>query len=503
MIINIRPELASFKNLRTTLYLILVTLSLGQFIISGFSVPFFFIIISIFILSTLNIYLLIRPKLLRRYIFPIILTFSFNFGALSGPLLFKTLFFQPLFSNLINPINTFQYLIISNLLIIIALLIFINSQLLKSISSIISNILIILKNFKEPNTKFLNLLFTTYLIFWIIIYIYDQGPNSFSSYGSVIIKFMEGTKMLFFVPIVYYIKFYLIDRKVRSIHFYVLVIFYTIFLAFISLSINGRTVFIQFFIIITFLLILFIFFQKQKIIIVDSKFLIGLILISILFLNLINEIILSSRSDRITRTSSEQLKYSIELYKNDKFHSIDKLFYNDEAYTRDLSIDRLIFPKYFDLFYFQATDKKRQMFIEYYNKKFITILPLPLINLLGINIKKADYTNTSKSFLENIKGGGKHSLGSIVAEFIYISGNFFVLFWLLFVLIIFTFFHAFQKKNYKKIILSPIAIIFIWWIYHFFFTDSIHQSISIIRQILQNSFFYFVFYQISRFTIRT
>jgi len=502
MIINIKPELVSFKNLRTTLYLILVALSFGQFIISGFSVPFFFIIISIFILSTLNIYLLIRPKLLSRYIFPLILTFSFNFGALSGPLLFKTIFFQPLFSNLINPINTFQYLIISNLLIIIALLIFINSQLLKSISSIISSSLIILKNFKEPDTKFLNLLFITYLIFWIIIYIYDQGPNSFSSYGSVIIKFMEGTKMLIFIPILYYMKYYLIDQKITKFYFYTLLTFMIFFLGYISLSINGRTVLIQFFIIITFLLILFIFFQKQKIKIANTKFLIGLILISILFLNLINEIILSSRSDRITRTSSEQLKYSMELYKNDKFHSIDKLFYNDEAYTRNLSIDRLIFPKYFDLFDIEAKEYKRDYFINYYLEKFITIIPLPILDLLGYKIDKSNYNITSKSFLENVEGGGLHSLGSVLAEFKYVFGYFFVFIWFVFVLLVFVFFHGFQKKNDDKIILSPIALIFIWWIYHFFFTDSIHQSIGIIRGIVQTSIVYYLYYQIFRLKIK-
>ena len=503
MEININPKLILFKNMRMTIYASFLILVIIQFFISDFSMSTFSISICILILTCLITNLFLRPGMLSEFVFPVLLTFSFNFGALSGPLFFKTIFFQPLFSNLINPLNTFYYLIIAQIIIMLGLLIFINSKILRSISLVLSKGLSYLKNFKEPNLQFLNFLFVSYFVFWIIIFFYDQGINTFSDYGSVFIKFIEGTRYLIFIPVLYYVKFCLVDKTFSKKKLFIFLFFFVTFLGMVALAINGRTIFVQFFVILLFLLILLFFFQKNllkstKI----TKFFFTLIVISILLLTLFNNVILSTRSERNDQTALQQLKFSIDTFILDKSNLTDKMYYSDEGYANNLSVDRLIFPKYFDLFYFEATEEKRHMFIDFYNEKFISIFPLPVLNLLGLKIEKANYSISSKSLLENTKGGGLHSLGSIVAEFNYVFGNFFIFVWLGFVLLIFTFFHSFQKKNDNKIILSPVALIFVWSIYHFFFTDSIHQSIGIIRHILQTSIVYYFFFQIFRLKIK-
>ena len=502
MEITINKKKNSFKNIRIIAYMTLFVLSFVQFSISEFSLGFFFINLSIITLTGFVIYFFFRPELISKYIFPIFLTFSYNFGSLSGPLLFKTIFLQPLFSNLINPVHTFFYLILMQIVIIFALIIFINSKLLQSVSSIFSKGLSSLKNFNEIDIKFINFLFLTYLFFFIILYVKNPGGISFvAKYEdpSILIKFINGTQELFYVPLIYYFKFYFFDKIIEKKKFFFILFFYFLFLFFIFISGGGRTIYIQSIIPILFLTLLFILYNKN---IVNLKKQIKIIfLIFVIFItsmNLFNHTYQLTRHEKVDSFIGN-ITYKFEFF----FSKIEsELYESDESYVGNNAIDRLIFPKYFDLFDLVATEEKKNLFYNFYITKFISIFPKPILNIFEHDYNKNDYFITSKSFLQNIKGGGAFSLGSVLAEFKYIFENFYILFWLLYVFLAFTFFHSFQKKNDNKIILSPVALIFLWWIYHFFFTDSIHQSIGIIRQILQTSIVYYLFFQIFRLKIK-
>jgi len=483
-------KIYTFKNIFLFICLICTII---QFLISDteFNLILFFLFIITFL--TFNIFL--NNNYLTNFFFPTFIVISLNFSMISGPIIFKTLLFQTFDSYLLMPKKTYLNLCIYQIIANLSLYLFVNSTKLKKLSSNFGKILEKIDIFKYPTIKtnfFLLILFSANKFYLNYI-----NLTSVSEAGNIFLKTLVGIEILFYFPLVVFLKLFLIDKKINFLQISLITSFYIITGLLTALATNSRSDFYQIIFILFFFTFIFYLFNKK------NNFISILLSIIILFVLIssswINTTILSLRDIRSEVNRTELLKLSLE-NKQKKQTIIDQDILSED-YTGYAMFDRFILIKYFDKSLYLSdlfTESIRANFIAENKNLVISVIPQIFINFFDPDFNKRNYQFSSGTLIERMSGYNfsRYSLGSIFVEGKILYKNLNFIFFLIYFIIAFIFFNAFQKNEKNSIIFSPIIIPFSWWIYHFSGLDGIYHFLTLTREIVQATIIYFLMFKV-------
>lgn len=479
-------KIYSFKNFFLFIYLICTII---QFLISD--AEFNLELLIFFILTVLTFNLFFNNNYLTKFFFPTFIVISLNFSMISGPIIFKTILFQSFHSNLLLPKETYINLCVYQIIANLSLYLFTYSKKLQFLSLKLNNTLVNIKVFTYPTLK------TNYILFFIFsankFYLNYINLSSVAEAGNIFLKILTGIEILFYFPLVIFLKLFLVDKKITFIHISLISSYYIITGLLTAFATNSRSDFYQIIFILFFFIFVFYLFNKQK------NFLIIFISTIILYILIssswINTTILSLRDIRTEVSRTELLKLSLENNETKQI-SIDQDILSED-YTGYAMFDRFLLIKFFDKSLYLSnlfTDTIRDNFISENKKLTLTVIPQIFINFINPNFDKRNYQFSSGTLIERMSGYNfsRYTLGSIFVEgkILYNNLNFIVFF--IYLIIAFVFFNSFQKNEKNYILFSPIIIPFSWWIYHFSGLDGLHHYLTLFREIIQASIIYFL-----------
>jgi len=483
-------KIYSFKNIFLFIFL---TCAIIQFLISDtkFNLILFFLFIITFF--TFNIFFNINY--LTNFFFPTFIVISLNISMISGPIIFKTLLYQTFDSYLLIPKKTYLNLCLYQIIANLSLYLFVNSINLKKLSSKFGKILEKIDIFEYPTLK------TNFFLFVLFsankFYLNYINLTSISEVGNIFLKTLVGIEILFYFPLVVFLKLFLIDKKINFIQISLITSFYIIAGLLTAFATNSRSDFYQIIFILFFFTFVFYLFNKK------NNFIIILISIIILFILItsswINTAILSLRDVRSEVSRTELLKLSLE-NKQENQIIIDQDILSED-YTGYAMFDRFILIKYFDKSLYLSdlfTESVRANFIAENKNLALSVIPQTFINLFNPDFNKKNYQFSSGTLIERMSGYNfsKYSLGSIFVESKILYKNFNYVIFSLYLIIAFIYFNAFQKNEENSVVFSPIIIPFSWWLYHFSGLDGLHHFLTLFREVIQATIIYFLIFKL-------
>jgi len=459
---------AALLKIKKFFLIFLTLLSIIQLYISNFNETDLLIVLMILFSTFFMMIKIFNSKYIIEHFIPFLIVFFLNISYLSGPLIFKTILFQGVSSNLFLPIKTFAIASVYQIVVVLTLVFYVSSIQLKKISSFIANRIVFnLKGYVVPSLNFLYFIFIFFIINKIYLDIFDQGVNAFTEYGNIKMKILYGLDLFCYLPL--FCSFHLFQlKKINKKHLYFILLLYCVSGAFFGLASNSRTTLFIFFFYLLFLVSFYkIFFFKKY-----SKFgnIITIIFVSIVLLsaNFINETMLDLRKYRLELSAMELYKLSI----GNKLtpENIGKQL-SEESYTDNLILDRIITVKFLDMTLYYSQDFNKSMRSEFSNfvqKRLLIILPQNLINIFNKKYRKIDYHIANGSLTKRIyygyDKGGLKGAGSYLSELLIIFDSYMLLYLIIFVLFlfIFTIFDSLQKKNELSFVFSPLLAVLIF-----------------------------------------
>ena len=482
-------NLSNFKEekiltLRKYLFFIIIIFSSLQLIISSFEIECFYILILI-IASSIFVINFVSEENFKYYLFPTFIILSLYFSCLLVPLIFKTLFFQKISSNLYYPLNTFFNFTIYQIVICFSMLTLKYFKIFK-LSKI--NFLKNFKIFENLNEK--NILIFLILIFLVRFYTgyVDQGINQNTDSGDIFARILEGMEKFIYIPLLFLLYDNIKNSKIEK-KFIIILICYFLYSIFLSLSLNQRSHFFEFLFVLLFFISIATLYFEIKI----FKFIFFISLIITFITPYLSKTILVNREFKDELSASDLITKSV---KKNEYIEYKIKSTSDENYTENAIVDRLILIKYFDRSYFLTknfSDIHKLSIKEFTKSRTIAVLPQNIINLFLDDFDKKDYMISMGSFTERLNGmvGGNFSIGSFLMESKLLFGKFYLLSIYILFLILFIFLQQFQKFKDNRIIYSYLPFILTLEIYHLCMSDSMVDFFYIFRTLIQYSILYF------------
>ena len=291
--------------------------------------------------------------------------------------------------------------------------------------------------FRNKQNNFIQNIFIKYHFFkadrkliWLLgilgflVRIRQMSFNGEIEFGDVNNKFLAGLTYLQYAPIV--LLFPSLARVEKGNKVFVWLYIGVIFI--ISLATNSREAIINPILMVAILFVLNLLVSNQKLRISASKLI--LIIISVLYgINLLSDISLAMLANRGVRSEVSKLKlfektletlqdeYIMNRLRNTSLEDRNKgMAYNlgwNETYLNNFMLNRYGNMRITDqtLYYANKIGFGNEKMQESFNQKAVGILPLPILNYLGININKNELIYSPGDMLYNIGGGG-NALGS-------------------------------------------------------------------------------------------
>tara|TARA_Y100000389_G_scaffold129527_1_gene127006 strand:- start:871 stop:2424 length:1554 start_codon:yes stop_codon:yes gene_type:complete len=457
------------NSLKSKAIFILFLLTIGQVIVSKLNNIDIFLSFIIFICTSFCLIKIFKKEIIIEHFIPSFIVLAYNLLMLSGPLFFKTILMQNLSSNLYLPHTSFATAIMFQLILLIVLLFYCSSKKLKSISiSISDNFVTKLKGFEVPSLKFTYFLFALLLINRFILDVVDQGVNSFTEDGDIIMKILFAYHEFLYLPLIY-LFYHFQNNNVSKLNINILIIIMIFLGFFIGFASNSRGAIFAIFIYLFFFHIFFKIFLYKNYLTVFNYLILILLLIIFLNTNLIMDKVLKNREFRSSYSALDLFKMSLST-KIEKDYYIANEYISRENYTNNRFLDRLILIKLFDKqLYFQKdfSESQKKEYTNFALKRLVTIFPQNWINVFDENFKKKQYQISNGSLVDRFYfgkdiGGLKNS-GHNIAEIILIFNSSLVslLFFAFIYLIVMILYDSLQKNEKQTITFSPIISVIV------------------------------------------
>ena len=395
----------------------------------------------------------------------IVVIFFFNILCSGGAFFFKTFFLESLSKNLSLPFNTFSFLFLCNIYIIVSHIIYKHINFIQKCRYFFSDILVKLKvnqfNIKEPNFYFF-LGYFSILLPSVLVFFFKNTSENILVITRALAVFLNAPILILLLYKDYYSK---------NLFFYINIIILVFIYMFTSLAVNSRSGVFDYFGLVIILIFLRLLFGYVKLstrrlfkYILSIPFLFLLIFI---FENISNTM-LQSRVFRASFSPTESLKYFYDNFtifeKNGK--SSD-LFAHDlfpENYYRISIVNRINVVNFVDNIIYSEKYLAASQINDFKNfeiNKIISIFPDPFLRPFLDKFSKKDYTTTIASKIFQILDpdySGNLTAGSMFAILKMYYGYYFFLFFLPFLLLQFAILDSFFIKNQ----FSPILFFLLW-----------------------------------------
>ena len=463
----------SLELIRKFLYFLLFLFLFIQLIISSFSYETIFIVLTIYVTSIYTIGSVLNRKILLNFFFPTLTILSLNFTLISGPLIFKTIFLQNIVSNLETPTKTFCVVCVYQIILILCLKFYSNSNKALMLSKKINlSFVSKFKAFNIPSIKYSIFLLLIFTINKSYLNFVDQGAGSFTQYGDVRMKLLYAMEDFFLLPLICFSFHYFKKETISNFTYFIILIFYILSGIIFGLASNSRQDILSIFIVIFSIVIFFKVFHIKKF----NSLIKFLILTSIIFLFFFMETlsfnIIKNRGLKDTMSAKDLLLLSIP----NNQPSIEKEFLTKvpirEAYIENKILDRLIFVRFIDKSLFLSKDFskiEKNKFSKYNKNRLISIFPITFINLFDKDFDKSKYIISNGSLIEGLHYGnysGKNNTGSFLVELFLFTNSYFFAAIIIFLLniLFFIFIQSFQNNSDNYIQFSPILFIVVFYI---------------------------------------
>ena len=482
-LLNFNKE--NLSRIKKNLFFLIIICSFIQLIISSFDIKVFYILVLVIISCLITVNLMTEENL-KYYLIPSFIALSLNISCLLGPLIFKTILFQKITSNLNFPLITFYNFTIYQIIIFAS---FLSLKYFKIFKFTKKNFLIKLKIFESLSEK--KIIIFLVFIFGIRFYTgyIDQGPSQNIDQGNILIRILEGMEKFFYIPILFFL-YNNLRKSAFDNKFIIIFSIYFLYSIFLSLSLNQRSHFFEFLFVILFLILISSFYFKFK----NKKFIFFTFILVIFIIPYLSKTILVNREFKDELSASDLISKSV---KKNKYIEYKLKSITDESYTENAIIDRFVLIKYFDRSYSISkdfSDNNKFALSEFTKSRIISVLPQNFINLFIDGFDKRNYMISMGSFTERINGinGGNYSIGSFLMEskLLFDNLNWVVIYFLF--LFLFIFFQHFQIIKENKIVYSYMPFILILELYHLSMSDSIVDFFYIFRTFVQYAILYFL-----------
>lgn len=176
----------------------------------------------------------------------------------------------------------------------------------------------------------------------------------------------------------------------------------------------------------------------------------------------------------------------------------------EEKYTNNITIDRLIFPKYVDKSIKRSInfqDFQEEQFKSFIKKKIISTLPLNIIYLFDKNFNKEEYALSSGSYLDRLNGImiGNFNQGSNIVDLKILFGKYAKFLIIGIYIFIFYCVQIFQESTEHKTRISFLILLLAVPITRITVEDSVVAYFSFFRTLLELLFFYFLIFKFTNF----
>ena len=493
----------SFKVTRRILYILLLVALFFQIIIGSFSFNSVIISTILFVTSVYTLSSILNKKMIENFFFPSLIILSLNFTLISGPLIFKTFFFQKIDTFLFFPIKVFCLVCAYQLVLIFCLKFYsISSSSLKLSRNINYYLIQKLKVFNIPGIKYSILILFIFTLNKIYLNFIDQGIGAFTQIGDVRMKILYALEDFFYLPLIFFSINYFINKKINNFLYFLIILYYFVSSIIFGLASNSRQEILSIFFVIFILILIFRIFHLKKLNNLIKFIFFCSFIFLFLFMDNLSNSILKSRGIRDVVSAKDLFFLTIpnnQVIINEEF--LVKIP-DDETYTNNDIVDRFIFVKFIDKSLYLSenlTDSQKIEFKNFIKNRLISLLPITFINLFDKNFNKQKYIISNGSLLEKINygnfKGGLFNTGSFLVELLIITESYLFTGLILFLanLILFIFLQSFQNNSKKYIQFSPIIFVII---FHYLFLPNSDNSsgfiFNSIRRPLQLAILYFV-----------
>jgi len=428
-----------------------------------------------------------------------------NVSSQSGALIYQSLTWTPIEFNLFNPIQTFFYVGVMQLVLVLAHFFYTQSRLLFAIKGWFSSSVVKpLGLFSHPPS---NMLWS--MGFIGVMSIWFSATNNIE-YGDAGGKFVVA-----FIPFAYgpyLIPFFerLSNSASRCRNIYTKqLIAYTLLVIIVALVKNSRGIFALAF--MTVLLAFFLYwvigslsFTKRQLVNATLLFIPALLVFSILS-DLADAMVIA----RVTRGEVKGLEFieatlialfdreSLAAYKQSALFSLSNQY--NEIYISNPIVARLVTVKFDDNmlhFYKELPDGAAAELLTVTIGKFIALLPTPIINLFGLGINKTDLEFSIGDFIWYLFSGvglGGYRTGSIIAHGLILFEWWFFVLILMLSPLLYAILDGFSYLHNKRIYFSPVILFASFTLFTLFNGDGLNNIASILlRALPQLIVLYFV-----------
>ena len=418
-----------------------------------------------FFSNSLVFWYCLNKKNLFEYPVSISVIFFFNIFCSGGAFFFKTFFLESLSKNLSLPFDTFLFLFLCNIYLIVSHIIYKNISFFHKFRSFLSDILVKLKvnqfNTKEP--KFLFFLgYFSILLPFVLTFFFNDASNNILVLTRALVVFSNVPILILFLYKDYYLK---------NTFFYINIIILIGLFMFTSLSVNSRSGVFDFFsliIIITILRILFGYIKLNTYTLFKYILSIPFLILLIFIFENISNVMLQSRAYRAYFTTTETLKYFSDNFTVFEMNrKSPDLFVHDlfpENYYKISIMNRINIINYVDNIIYSEKyliEAQISSLKDFEINKIISIAPNPFLAPFVDKFSKEDYTTSIASkvyLLLDPDYAGNLSFGSMFAILKMYYGYYFFLFFLPFLILQFSVVDSFFIKNQ----FSPILLFSLW-----------------------------------------
>ena len=492
-----------FNKFKLIIKFILYALCIFQIVISDFNLNAIAIVLLICISTNLLLHFTFNKKNFIFYFFPTFMLFSINFVFITGPLIFQTFFFQSIVSNLSSPVSTFLIACIYQIVGIFAFSFYLKSNLSNLSKKITKKILVPMRSFQELKVSHVIFLLIVMILIKYYLNFIDSGINKFTEFGDVGMKILYRISSFYYIPLVFFFKFFYVDKTVNKTSFIFVIFTYVVAGFIFALSSNGRTDFFEilFFLVALSVIINFFIMKKKKSFskIIILSFALSIVVIS----SFISNTILENRKIRNNVNAKELFFLSLNNLNNLKPSPTRKIIFgNMESYTGNKIIDRFVNIKLMD--YTLMVSKKlslnqRKEFNDIVLNRYISIFPQPFINIFNKNFSKAKYVISTTSIIEKVFYGdfrkGILTQGSFLIELQIIFNSFVLMYIVIFFLylLLFIIVQSFQNNTNTEIIMSPLILCTIMGLFRLTHDDSTIGIVYFLtRGVFEMVLFYFL-----------
>jgi hypothetical protein len=436
-----------------------------------------FCILIIFLSNILTTYYCFNKKYFFEYPITLLMIFISHFINLGGALFFKSLEFSLITKNLELPLSTILLLSIFNFTIILSHT-FYRSFNFSIKENLIKKYLKKYNFYTVTDIKFLYLLSIIAIISNLFFFDLNTRLSMQGSFGydaGILKDITNGFAYFVFMPIV--ILFYKSLYDVNTIHkTKIFFIISFLFIIFISLSRNNRSILFDTFLLAIFVLFILILFNKidfKRNLFIKIILIPAIVIPSFNFIENLSNRFLNERLTYIDRTPLENVKMFLgnALKKNDNTLYLEKkylgnqVFFAENYYSTTLfnRANLLLIHDNFNYINKNISDNKLGNLKNIQVGKIISILPQPIINIFNNNFDKNKFIHfTTASYLYGYVdyGGGSLSTGSALMTLYIVVGQWIYIFLFLFFIPVFIFFDSFYDR--KTVVISPYIIIFFY-----------------------------------------